>query len=328
MSETFYDVLGVGPDATTEEITTAYRDRIKETHPDLSDDDDAKEQSRGVIQAKEVLTDEDERARYDRLGHDDYVRQTNVDADWGGAGGSDDTAPWRDTSTAAEQAASSRTGTDTTGTESGSAESTWAGRDERRRGRTGTDWVGDAGRSRSDDATTGTGSAGTDGTAAASAGASSDADDSKRRRTTATDNVGETVGWASGVDGRHAIRHGTEREGAHRSRLFPPRDSLVLLLSTFISYPTLVFASVPIPNVFGVPLVVNLIVGVCTLIVIAYLMSIPEVGAYVFGAWSVLATLITLASGFSAFSLIGVFILGSTWIPFGLTLVTYHILRW
>ena len=73
MPPEYYDRLGVSADATTEEITEAYRERLKQVHPDVSDASDAGERTRQLIEAKEVLTDETERARYDRLGHDRYV---------------------------------------------------------------------------------------------------------------------------------------------------------------------------------------------------------------------------------------------------------------
>lgn len=73
MTETYYDLLGVAPDASAEEIESAYRERLKETHPDVSDATDAGDRTRRLIEAREVLTDADERARYDRLGHDRYV---------------------------------------------------------------------------------------------------------------------------------------------------------------------------------------------------------------------------------------------------------------
>ncbi|PSP85461.1 molecular chaperone DnaJ [Halobacteriales archaeon QS_6_64_34] len=73
MTETFYDVLGVAEDATTDEIETAYRERLKQTHPDVSDDEDASRATKTLIEARDVLVDEDERARYDRVGHDAYV---------------------------------------------------------------------------------------------------------------------------------------------------------------------------------------------------------------------------------------------------------------
>jgi DnaJ-class molecular chaperone with C-terminal Zn finger domain len=73
MREKYYERLGVPPDASTDEIAAAYRKQLKETHPDVSDASDASERTKRLIEAKNVLTDETERARYDRLGHDRYV---------------------------------------------------------------------------------------------------------------------------------------------------------------------------------------------------------------------------------------------------------------
>jgi len=80
MTETFYEVLGVSEDATTEEIQSAYRERLKEVHPDVSDDEDASEATQRLIEARDVLVDEDERAQYDRLGHESYVGGGDVSA--------------------------------------------------------------------------------------------------------------------------------------------------------------------------------------------------------------------------------------------------------
>lgn len=75
MEETFYGVLGVDPDADEETVVRAYRERSKSAHPDVSDDPDAGERFKRLTTAKDVLTDEAERARYDRLGHETYVRR-------------------------------------------------------------------------------------------------------------------------------------------------------------------------------------------------------------------------------------------------------------
>ena len=61
-SDNFYAVLGVDRDADPEAIRAAYRDRVKETHPDQSDAPDATERFRRVKRAEEVLTDATERA--------------------------------------------------------------------------------------------------------------------------------------------------------------------------------------------------------------------------------------------------------------------------
>lgn len=75
MTETFYSVFGVGPDADRERIERAYRQAVKECHPDVCDDPAAAERFKRLTAARDVLVDEDERARYDRLGHAAYVRR-------------------------------------------------------------------------------------------------------------------------------------------------------------------------------------------------------------------------------------------------------------
>jgi curved DNA-binding protein CbpA len=89
MEATFYGILGVDPDATEETIVRAYREQTKTHHPDVSDDPDAEERFKRLTQAKDVLTDETERKRYDRLGHDAYVNKyvDSTSADKGTATG-------------------------------------------------------------------------------------------------------------------------------------------------------------------------------------------------------------------------------------------------
>lgn len=73
MSQDFYEILGVSPDASEDEIKQAYRDKATEYHPDVSDDPDAEEKFKQIQKAKEVLTDEEKRQAYDRLGHERYM---------------------------------------------------------------------------------------------------------------------------------------------------------------------------------------------------------------------------------------------------------------
>ncbi len=88
MSEDFYDILGVSRDADEEEIQSAYREKAREYHPDVSDDPDAEEKFKKVRKAKEVLTDEEKRQLYDQLGHDRFVEADKRGAtEGGGAGG-------------------------------------------------------------------------------------------------------------------------------------------------------------------------------------------------------------------------------------------------
>lgn len=66
MSESYYEVLDVDPDASEETIRDAYREKVKEHHPDQSNAPDAKERFRQVREAKETLLDEQARRQYDR----------------------------------------------------------------------------------------------------------------------------------------------------------------------------------------------------------------------------------------------------------------------
>ncbi len=107
MGETFYSVLGVKADADTETIRRAYREQVKEHHPDVSDDPAASETFKRLTTAKAVLVDDTERRRYDRLGHATYVRD-HVDASvWTAAGDTSTRGP--DTASTRERSGRTRT---------------------------------------------------------------------------------------------------------------------------------------------------------------------------------------------------------------------------
>lgn len=66
----YYEVLGVGRGASTEEIKKAYRQKAKELHPDRNkDDSQAETRFKEVNEAYDCLKDGQKKAAYDRLGH-------------------------------------------------------------------------------------------------------------------------------------------------------------------------------------------------------------------------------------------------------------------
>ncbi|MCL2085052.1 MAG: molecular chaperone DnaJ [Oscillospiraceae bacterium] len=71
MAKDFYEVLGVGRDASDDDIKKAYRKLAKENHPDLNPGDKQREaRFKEISAAYETLSDGDKRARYDRFGPD------------------------------------------------------------------------------------------------------------------------------------------------------------------------------------------------------------------------------------------------------------------
>lgn len=78
----YYEVLGIGRDASDDEIKKAYRKMAKQYHPDLNPGNtEAEAKFKECNEAYEVLSDADKKARYDRFGHE------GVDPNYGGGGG-------------------------------------------------------------------------------------------------------------------------------------------------------------------------------------------------------------------------------------------------
>jgi len=65
-----YEVLGVARDATAEDIRKAYRKLARQLHPDVNQEEGAEERFKQVTHAYEVLSDPEQRQRYDRGGDD------------------------------------------------------------------------------------------------------------------------------------------------------------------------------------------------------------------------------------------------------------------
>lgn len=67
----YYEILGVGRQATDKEIKSAYRKLARKWHPDLhtgKDKEEAEEKIKQINEAYEVLSDKEKRDKYDRLG--------------------------------------------------------------------------------------------------------------------------------------------------------------------------------------------------------------------------------------------------------------------
>jgi hypothetical protein len=295
VTRTYYDLLGVSPEASAEAVERAYRERLKETHPDVSDAADARDRTRRLIEARDVLTDASERARYDRLGHGTYVGLEDTDAQWAGRTAGQPPADARGTTDASE----SRTGRGRGG--------------RRRRGTAAADREGP-----------GDGSSAGDGRGVGGAGRS------QGRR--AREHVG-TPSWSGHREARagaartwnpdspYAV-HRTD-DGVHGGRLSPVAPSLALLAAALLAYPVLV-AGTLFP---GFPLIARVLVGGCALGLVAYLQSVPEVGMAVFGTWFVLGPAALVALGVPLVSAAGAVVAVATSVPLGLSALVRVALR-
>lgn len=291
MVETYYELLGVSEDATTDEIERAYREKLKKTHPDVSDAEDAGDRTKQLIEAKEVLADEDERARYDRVGHEQYVD---------GEVSSGDRGP-------TSEATTSETDGDSTRQETGGS-----ARQRQPGASTGTGWSEATQEAWDFD------SGSTDSSTASDeqrAPRDSWRDADQQSSTDGSDEAGSWRAWDT--DGAYSVRNDNSFQ---RNRVFPTSQSLVLLSMSFFAYPLM--AGVALFSPF--PLFVRLTVGACVLLLIGYLQSIPEVGMVVFGGWSVLVPFVFAAIGLPLFSPIGFVAMAATFLPFGLS----ALVRW
>lgn len=67
LNKDFYKVLGVGQDASQDEINKAYRKLARKYHPDLNHDPSAVEKFKDISEAYDVLSNADQRKKYDAI---------------------------------------------------------------------------------------------------------------------------------------------------------------------------------------------------------------------------------------------------------------------
>ena len=109
MPADYYEILGVGREASDRDIRQAYRKLARQFHPDVNPgDSDAEEKFKQINEAHGVLSDNDKRGKYDKYGdrwmHADQIEEAEAQArgrgrgnyhfytggDFGGPGGSFD----------------------------------------------------------------------------------------------------------------------------------------------------------------------------------------------------------------------------------------------
>lgn len=78
----YYKILGVGKDASGDEIKKAYRKLAHKYHPDVSKEPDAEERFKEVGEAYETLKSPEKRAAYDQLGTYQPGQEFRPPPDW------------------------------------------------------------------------------------------------------------------------------------------------------------------------------------------------------------------------------------------------------
>jgi molecular chaperone DnaJ len=69
MARDYYDVLGVSRSASKDDIKKSFRNLARQFHPDINKEADAEAKFKEINEAYGILSDDEQRARYDRFGH-------------------------------------------------------------------------------------------------------------------------------------------------------------------------------------------------------------------------------------------------------------------
>jgi curved DNA-binding protein CbpA len=364
MAKTYYDVLGVDADADQEAIRDAYREKVKEYHPDVSDHPDAEERFKRVKRAEIVLADPEEREVYDRLGHEAYVDGDDPEPNRP----SEDEVRW-----AAAQAAQGNH-------DHGGRSAGWRARERRARRSNRAEWFWDDeasssvrgdGAPGSDDpfsdatATPGArsgskgpagGSSGTAGGSTAAAGGSTGASGgssgaaggSSGTAGGSTAAAGDPTGAAGGSSGPTAAEHVAGRtatdgwggsdpqSSGHAVHQWTPAERSVgiptpnwtqddvVLLVSSLALYPILLFLTVTPTF---PSVARAALGLCTIALIAFLLPRPAFGLPVFGTWSLLGPAALLVFDVPAFSAVALVVLAGVWLPLGYSVAVAMVLR-
>jgi molecular chaperone DnaJ len=319
MVETYYDVLGVSPDAAVQEIRTAYRERLKETHPDVSDADDAARRTQQLIQAKDVLTDEGERERYDDLGHTQYLANTENPFGADVESVAHDDESWEEATEGGDGSEPSDSHGPSDGERVAGATAA-SGATDHTRGTGGQTTAAEWWHERTADPTSG-----------ADLGSEpADVEGTSWQETTRATKQGRSGGYATAEDSwrtwdsDRSYNINEEADGFLASVDVPDSGTIVVLVTIFFVYPILLWGALSGP----IPLFLNVVMGGLALFIVAFLQSVPTAAVAVFGFWTVVLPIVLVGVfGVGLLSLVGGAMLLGVVLPLGFSLLVRTAVR-